>query len=195
MGLVSAQRSAPPQERWLDRPAAGRRVVLDSTAGPVLAASAVLAALATRRPDSAARRHQPHQLLQPTAPAAASRQTSSTTGCPAIYSFQVSRRPGRLDAPPDVLTRMERVETELRTLPSCGRSPVSPTTQARDPEMDGDRPEAAPIPAAAEAIAQELFVFWLSDEGRAELERVVSSDFSHAQITVKLASHELGPPV
>ena len=34
-----------------------------------------------------------------------------------------------------------------------------------------------------------MFLFGLSDDGRAELERVVSSDFSRAQITVKMASH------
>ena len=37
-------------------------------------------------------------------------------------------------------------------------------------------------------MAQELFVFSLGDEGRAELERVAASDFSKSQITVKLAS-------
>ena len=56
-------------------------------------------------------------------------------------------------------------------------------------QLHGDRPEAEVIPASAEAIAQELFLFGLSDDGRAELERVVSSDFSRAQITVKMASH------
>ena len=35
-------------------------------------------------------------------------------------------------------------------------------------------------------IAQELFVFTLGGDGRHELERVVASDFSRAQITVKL---------
>ena len=44
------------------------------------------------------------------------------------------------------------------------------------------------MPASADAIAQELFVFGLSDEGRRELERVVASDYSRAQISVKLAS-------
>ena len=56
-------------------------------------------------------------------------------------------------------------------------------------QLHGDRPEAEVVPASAEAIAQELFLFGLSDDGRAELERVVSSDFSRAQMTVKMASH------
>jgi predicted RND superfamily exporter protein len=37
-------------------------------------------------------------------------------------------------------------------------------------------------------VAQELLVFGLGDEGRAELDRMAASDFSRAQITVKLAS-------
>jgi predicted RND superfamily exporter protein len=52
-------------------------------------------------------------------------------------------------------------------------------------------PEGAPygeLPASADAIAQELFVFGLSDEGRRELDRIVASDYSRAQISVKLAS-------
>jgi predicted RND superfamily exporter protein len=52
---------------------------------------------------------------------------------------------------------------------------------------DGD-PAAAVVPASAEAIAQELFVFELSDDGRRELERMVSSDYSRAQMSVRLAS-------
>ena len=39
------------------------------------------------------------------------------------------------------------------------------------------------IPADADTIAQELFVFALGGEGRHELERVVASDYSRAQIT------------
>jgi predicted RND superfamily exporter protein len=44
------------------------------------------------------------------------------------------------------------------------------------------------VPADGPAVAQELFVFAMADAGRAELERVAASDFSKAQITVKLAS-------
>jgi len=55
-------------------------------------------------------------------------------------------------------------------------------------ELNGGRQEAAVVPASAAAIAQELFVFGLSDDGRLELDRMVSSDYSRAQISVKLAS-------
>jgi predicted RND superfamily exporter protein len=55
-------------------------------------------------------------------------------------------------------------------------------------ELHDDAPAAATVPNDAATIAQELFVFGLADEGRVELDRVVSSDFSKAQISVKLAS-------
>jgi hypothetical protein len=44
------------------------------------------------------------------------------------------------------------------------------------------------IPDDPRVVAQELFVFSLADAGRVELDRVVASDLSAAQITVKLAS-------
>ena len=53
-------------------------------------------------------------------------------------------------------------------------------------ELNDGRSEANVIPSDAETIAQELFVFTLGGDGRHELERVVASDFSRAQITVKL---------
>src|SRR4030095_1280544 len=55
-------------------------------------------------------------------------------------------------------------------------------------QLNDDRPDAYRIPDSAEAIAQELFVFGLSEEGRVELGRVIASDFSRAQISVQLAS-------
>src|SRR6185369_7231457 len=44
------------------------------------------------------------------------------------------------------------------------------------------------VPSDAATVAQELFVFTLSGEGRHELERVLASDNSRAQIDVKLRS-------
>ena len=55
-------------------------------------------------------------------------------------------------------------------------------------QLNGGAPEAYRLPDTAEAVAQELFVFGLSEEGRIELGRVVSSDHSRAHIYVKLAS-------
>ena len=53
-------------------------------------------------------------------------------------------------------------------------------------ELNDGRSEANVIPSDAGTIAQELFVFTLGGDGRHELERLVASDFSRAQITVKL---------
>ena len=108
-----------------------------------------------------------------------------------IYTFQVM-----LEGPADSLksldtmARIERLERQLQTLPSV-RKVVSHADYIKrvNRQLHGDRPEAEVIPPTAEAVAQELFLFGLSDDGRAELERVVSSDFSRAQITVKMASH------
>ena len=47
------------------------------------------------------------------------------------------------------------------------------------------------MPADADTIAQELFVFTLGGEGRHELERVVASDYSRAQINDQAAVDEL----
>jgi len=55
-------------------------------------------------------------------------------------------------------------------------------------ELNDGRPEANVVPASASTIAQELFVFTLGGEGRHELERVVASDYSRAQISIKLQS-------
>jgi predicted RND superfamily exporter protein len=55
-------------------------------------------------------------------------------------------------------------------------------------ELNDGKQEAYVIPDTPGEVAQELLVFGLGDEGRAELERVAASDFSKAQLTVKLAS-------
>jgi len=84
---------------------------------------------------------------------------------------------------------MERLRGELQRLPFV-RKVVSVADYVKrvNRELNGGRHDAAVIPASAEGIAQELFVFGLSDEGRRELERMAASDYSRAQISVKLAS-------
>ena len=44
------------------------------------------------------------------------------------------------------------------------------------------------MPASSALIAQELFVFALSDEGRHELSQIVASDYSRGQMTVRMAA-------
>src|SRR3712207_2523313 len=90
---------------------------------------------------------------------------------------------------PDALQRMERLRQDLERLPFV-RKVVSVADYVKrvNRELNGGRDDAAVVPASADAIAQELFVFGLSVDGRVELERMVASDYSRAQIAVKLAS-------
>jgi predicted RND superfamily exporter protein len=110
-----------------------------------------------------------------------------------IYSFNILLEDSVADRQalrtPDALGRMERVAGELASLPYVRKvTSVADYVKRIHRELTDGRPESAVIPDDRRAVAQELFVFTLSDRGRTELERVLSSDFSRAQITVKLAS-------
>jgi len=105
-----------------------------------------------------------------------------------IYSFQVLLEgPPESLGTPENLQRMEKLEAELRTFPDVKkvRSVADYVRRINQELHDGD-PAANVVPADAATVAQELFVFTLGGEGRHELERVVASDFSRAQIDVKL---------
>jgi uncharacterized protein len=107
-----------------------------------------------------------------------------------IYSFNILLEgPADSMKSPDTLRRMEELRVRLQAMPFV-RKVVSVADYVKrvNRELNGGDESAAVLPASAEAIAQELFVFGLSDDGRRELERVASTDFSRAQISVKLAS-------
>jgi predicted RND superfamily exporter protein len=107
-----------------------------------------------------------------------------------IYSFNILLE-GEPDSmkKPDTLRRIEELRVRLQKLPFV-RKVVSVADYVKrvNRELNGGGEIHAVVPASADAIAQELFVFGLSDEGRRELERVVASDYSRAQMSVKLAS-------
>jgi hypothetical protein len=105
-----------------------------------------------------------------------------------IYTFQVFLEgPPESLRRPDVLQRMDRLEDDLRGLPFVRKVTGLPDYVRRlHGELSADGVPAIPDDPAA--VAQELFVFSLAAAGRAELDRVVASDYSKAQITVKLAS-------
>jgi uncharacterized protein len=105
-----------------------------------------------------------------------------------IYSFQIM-----LEGPPEslktpgILHRIDRLEAELRTFPHVKKvTSVADYVKRINKELHDGRPEANVVPADGDTIAQELFVFALGGEGRHELERVVASDYSSAQISIKL---------
>jgi uncharacterized protein len=107
-----------------------------------------------------------------------------------IYSYSILLEgPPDSMKTPDTLRRMEVLRERLEAQPFT-RKVVSVADYVKrvNQELSGGQAAARVVPEGAEAIAQELFVFGLSDEGRRELERVVSTDFSKAQVAVKLAS-------
>jgi predicted RND superfamily exporter protein len=107
-----------------------------------------------------------------------------------VYSFQILLEgPPESLGTPENLQRMDRLESELRKLTNVKkvRSVADYVRRVNKELHDGD-PAAAIVPADPAMVAQELFVFTLGAEGRRELERVVASDYSRAQIDVKLKS-------
>ncbi len=107
-----------------------------------------------------------------------------------VYSFQILLEgPPDSLAAPDALQRMDRLEGELRKFPHVRKvTSVADYVKRINRELNDGRPEADVVPTGRDTIAQELFVFTLGGEGRHELERVVASDYSSAQISIKLES-------
>ena len=107
-----------------------------------------------------------------------------------VYSFQIMLEgPPDSMKSPDTLHRMNRLQEELRTFSQVRKvTSVADYVRRINKELNDGRPEADIVPADANTIAQELFVFALGGEGRHELERVVASDYSRAQISIKLQS-------
>jgi uncharacterized protein len=107
-----------------------------------------------------------------------------------VYSFQMMLEgPPESLKTPDALQRIDRLQESLRAFPYVRKvTSVADYVKRINKELNDGRPEAAVIPADADTIAQELFVFALGGEGRHELERVVASDYSRAQISIKLQS-------
>ena len=187
--LVKPETARPPQERWLVEPM--RRVARFSVAWakPVLVVALAAGAVATAgisrlRVDTNhvnffSERHPLHRSAEVI--------DRSLSG---IYSFNVLLEgPPDSMKSPDTMQRMERLRLDLEPLPYV-RKVVSIADYVKrvNRELHGGAAEAAVVPSNGDAIAQELFLFGLSDDGRAELERMVASDYSRAQIAVKLAS-------
>jgi hypothetical protein len=107
-----------------------------------------------------------------------------------VYSFQLLLEgpPDSLSTP-DALHRMDRLQNELRRFEHVRKvTSVADYVKRINKELNDGKEEASVIPSDPRTIAQELFVFTLGGEGRHELERVVASDYSRAQINVKLQS-------
>ena len=187
--LIKPDTTPPPQERWLVGPMRAVARFSVQFAKPVLAYALVAAVVATAgisrlRVDTNhinffSERHELHRSAD-----VIDRYLSG------IYSFNILLEgpPGSMKAP-DTLQRMERLRAELQRLPFV-RKVVSVADYVKrvNRELNGGAMDAAVVPASADAIAQELFLFGLSEDGRVELDRMVASDYSRAQMSVKLAS-------
>ena len=107
-----------------------------------------------------------------------------------IYSFNVLLE-GEPDVmkSPDTLRRMEQLRARLEQLPYVKKVvSLADYVKRVNRELNGGDEAHAQLPSGADAVAQELFVFGLSDDGRRELDRIVASDYSRSQMSVKLAS-------
>jgi len=107
-----------------------------------------------------------------------------------VYSFQLMLEgpPDSLNTP-DALKRMDRLQDELRTFAHVRKvTSVADYVKRINKELNDGREDAHVIPDDQATIAQELFVFALGGAGRHELQRIVASDYSRAQINVKLQS-------
>jgi uncharacterized protein len=107
-----------------------------------------------------------------------------------VYSFQIMLEgPPESLRTPDALHRLDRLSNELRTFEAVRKvTSIADYVKRINKELHDGRQEAFVVPTDADTISQELFVFALGGEGRHELERVVASDYSRAQISVKLQS-------
>jgi uncharacterized protein len=187
--LVRPEKHIAPQERWLLQPLQRVGRFAYSNNGLVLTIVLVAAGFAAAgifrlRVDTNHINFFPRSHPLSVSADLVDRQLSG------IYSFNVL-----LEGPPDSLTdpdtlrRIETLSEQLERLPYVRKVlSVADYVKRINQQLHGGAPEAYALPASREAIAQELFVFGLSDEGRHELARVVASDYSRAHISVKLAS-------
>jgi uncharacterized protein len=107
-----------------------------------------------------------------------------------VYSFQIMLEgPPDSMKTPDILHRIDRLENELRRFTNVGKvTSIADYVRRINKELNDGRADADVVPADGDTIAQELLVFTLGGEGRHELERIVASDYSRAQIAIKLRS-------
>lgn len=187
--LVKPDTAPPPQERWLAKPVGSVAGFAMRRAGTVLAAVGIAAAVAiagiwhlrvdTNHINFFADGHPIHESAE-----VIDRDLAG------VYSFNVmfEGEPGVMKTP-DTMRRLEALRAELLRLPSVKKvTSVADYVKRVNRELNGGGADQSVVPASPEAIAQELFVFELSGEGRTDLARMVASDYSRGQMSVKLAS-------
>jgi predicted RND superfamily exporter protein len=187
--LIEPDTAPPPQERWLVGPMRAVARFSIGHARTVVFVALAVAALATAGV-SRLRVDTNHINFFAASHPLSRSAVVMDRDLSGIYSFNILLEgPPESLKSPDALQRIERLRQQLERLPFV-RKVVSVADYVKrvNRELHGGQEAAAIVPASADAIAQELFVFGLSDDGRLELERMVASDYSRAQIAVKLAS-------
>ena len=187
LALVPRRTAAPPQERWLIAPMRAVARITSRRPGLVVGVSALLALVSIGgilrlRVDT---NHinffsAGHPLSQ-----SARLIDGKLSG---VYGFQVFfEGPAESMRDPAVLSRIDTLGKAIGKLPNV-RSVISLADYVKriDRDLGGAAGDAVPVSSAL--IAQELFVFALSDEGRHELSQIVASDYSRGQMTVRMAS-------
>jgi predicted RND superfamily exporter protein len=190
LGWARVPREPPPQARWLLGPL---RAVARLTArhpGRIVAAALVIVVIAAAgllrlRVDTnhIAFFRAGHPLQE--SAAVIDRQLAG------VYSFQVMLEgpPDSLRAP-DVLQRIDALAVRLRELPHVRKvvSAVDYVERVHEQLAPEAVRRGERLPKDGDLVAQELFVFAMSEEGRRELESIIAPDYSRTQVLVKLTS-------
>ncbi len=88
---------------------------------------------------------------------------------------------------PDVLKRMDSLAGEIKDYPLVEKILSLPVYIKRiNMALHDDNPAENRVPDRQALIAQELFLFSLSDAGRQELQRLVTPDYARGRIAVKI---------
>ena len=90
---------------------------------------------------------------------------------------------------PDILKRIDILSLKIRKIPRIKKViSLADYVKNINKALKEDNPEQYTIPDSQSLIAQELFLFSLSDDGRKELDNIVTSDYSQGRISVKTES-------
>jgi uncharacterized protein len=187
--LIKVDVAPPPQERWLLGPLervarfSCRRPGLVMAAAGVVAVAA-MAGVARLRIDT---NHINFFAPQHPLSISANLIDRNLSG---VYAFQVFfEGPADSMKDPATLSRMKTLSEAMGRLPNVRKvMSLVDYVERVNRTLHDDDPAAAVVPDSPDLIAQELLLFSLSDAGREELAHVVTSDFSRAQMTVRLAS-------
>lgn len=87
----------------------------------------------------------------------------------------------------DILQRMDRLSAGIKKLPHVRKTlSLADYVKRINKALNEDNPQEYRIPENNALVAQEVFLFSLSDDGRKELENIVTTDFAQGRISVSM---------